>query len=249
MSESADTPLQCSEGAAGAKKRAAAAGFTLLEVVVAVAIFALVAVMAYGGLQTVLETRSRVVAEGQRLSELQLAFGVMARDFRQHVARDWSDAWRDRRPSLGFDPLDPQPRLELISAGGRVGMQRSELQRISYELDDGVLYRLVWHVIDGGGEEPHIRSRLAGESGGGRATIDDLYYTFYYRPVGGGSPGERRDDIERLAHWPPDRAQGLPPGELLAVAVTLELAGGAQVYRLFPVQGAGSGSGAANGSL
>ncbi|MCG5529279.1 type II secretion system minor pseudopilin GspJ [Halorhodospira halochloris] len=214
-------------------------GFTLLELLVAVAIFALVSAMAYGGLQAVLETRNRVQAEGQRLGELQLAFGVMRRDFTQHLQRDWYDDWGDSRPSIGYDPLDAEPRLELINTSGRIGTQRSDLRRIGYELDDGILYRLNWNILDGGGPEPQSRARIAGSSDEeSRAHIAEIFYTFYHRAAGGdtrASGNTNGTEIEQLQRWPPDEALG-EIGELVAVEVTLELGTGEEISRLFPVR-------------
>lgn len=210
-------------------------GFTLLELLVAVAIFALVSAMAYGGLQTVLETRNRVEAEGQRLGDLQLAFGVMGRDFSQHLQRGWRDNWGDTRPSLHYDPLDAEPRLELINLGGRLGFQRSELRRTGYELEDGVLYRLNWNIIDGGDRTPQSRARLAGSTDEESLSyIEDIFYTFYHRTVGPVVQGQA-SEVEQLDHWPPDATLG-PVGELLAIEVTLEMGTGESISRLYPLR-------------
>lgn len=221
-------------------------GFTLLELLVAVAIFALVSAMAYTGLQTVLEARSRIQAEGQRLGGLQLAFGVIGRDLRQYLQRRWYDEWGDEQPAISYDPLDVEPRLELINTSGRVGRQRSEIRRIGYALEDGVLYRLNWNILDGGTRQPQSRSRLAGASQpDSRAHIEDIFYTFYHQPGGAHTSGNPRnpapgrdnsigDGIEELGRWPPDSTSG-PRGRLLAIEVTLELGTGEQVNRLYPI--------------
>ena len=210
------------------------AGFTLLELLVAVAIFAVVSAMAYGGLQTVLETRDRVEAEGERLGELQLAQGVLARDLRQHLDRPWIDAWGDRRPALGYDALDAEPRLELITAAGRQGPQQSVLRRIGYELEDGVLYRLGWTSLDGGEEEPQTRSRLAGTTEEeSRRRIEAVRFTFHYRDPDG--------TLQETDRWPPDAARG-EAGRLLALGVTLELGNGEEIPRLFAARGTDHGN-------
>jgi len=204
------------------------AGFTLLELLVAVAIFALVSAMAYGGLQTVLETRDRVEAEGERLGELQLAQGVLARDLRQHLDRPWIDAWGEQQPALGYDALDAEPRLELITAGGRAGPQQSVLRRVGYELEDGVLYRLGWTALDGGEETPQTRSRLAGTTeDDSRRRIEAIRFTFHYQDPDG--------TLQEADRWPPDAALG-EAGELRALGVTLELGNGEEIPRLFPAR-------------
>ena len=62
------------------KGRRRNAGFTLLELLVSLAIFALLATMAYSALNTVLNARKEVEQRAARLTELQTAFMVMERD-------------------------------------------------------------------------------------------------------------------------------------------------------------------------
>ncbi len=53
--------------------RKPARGFTLLELIVVIAIFALFSIMAYGGLDSVLKTRHQVERAQERVAELQKA--------------------------------------------------------------------------------------------------------------------------------------------------------------------------------
>lgn len=50
------------------------AGFTLLELVVVIAIFAVFSLMAYGGLDSVLKTRAQVEQAQARIAQLQKAY-------------------------------------------------------------------------------------------------------------------------------------------------------------------------------
>ena len=202
-------------------------GFTLLELLVAMAIFGLVSTMAYSGLQTVLETRERVQAEGERLGELQLALGVLGRDLQQHIDRPWRDQWGTVRRPLLYDRLAMEPRLEFIRAGGRTGEQRSELRRVGYALEDGVFYRLMWSHIDGSPEEPAGRSRLAGDPDDQRRHIAELEYRFHFRDPRDGSR-------QHTDGWPPD-SPGAAGAELLALEIILTPARGGPIRRLFPV--------------
>src|SRR3546814_4454400 len=55
-------------------RQRADSGFTLLEILIVVAIFGIFALLAYGGLNSVLHTRSRVEIAQNRVAELQKAY-------------------------------------------------------------------------------------------------------------------------------------------------------------------------------
>ena len=74
---------------------AVSAGFTLLELLVAVAVFAVVGVMAYGGLQAVMSQQQRTNEHAQRLADLQLAYRVMQRDLEQLIDRPIRNEYGD----------------------------------------------------------------------------------------------------------------------------------------------------------
>ena len=75
-------------------------GFTLLELLVSLAIFALLATMAYTALNMVLNMRKEVEKRADRLTELQTAFMVMERDIEQAIARPIRDDLGDEQAAL-----------------------------------------------------------------------------------------------------------------------------------------------------
>jgi general secretion pathway protein J len=77
------------------KRRIAIGGFTLLELLVALAIFAVLATMAYAALNSVLTARKQVEAKSARLSALQTALMIMERDVEQAVPRGIRDEFGD----------------------------------------------------------------------------------------------------------------------------------------------------------
>ncbi|MDX9739848.1 MAG: type II secretion system minor pseudopilin GspJ [Gammaproteobacteria bacterium] len=136
-------------------------GFTLLELLIALAIFAIMSVVAYGGLRTVLEARDRAAASADRLAELQLAFTIIGRDFEQAIDRPIRDEFGDREPAM----QGTEDGLELTRGGWRnpAGLQRSELQRVAYSLEGEELLRQTWQVLDRTqGSEPRSTALLAG---------------------------------------------------------------------------------------
>ena len=121
-------------------------GFALIEILVAITIFVIMATMAYGGLRVVLDSRDSYDRNSDRLAELQTFFMLMERDLGQAVDRPVRDNFGDTQPSLRGN----ENGLELTHAGLRnpAGFARSHLQRVGYELDQGAVIRLAWAVID-----------------------------------------------------------------------------------------------------
>lgn len=141
------TPPLCGEkhGLPGATF---SAGFTLLELLVALSIFALISAMAYGGLQTVISQQQQTAARSQRLSDLQKAYRIMQRDLEQLVSREIRNEFGDTIGSLvggsGFDGVE-------FSRGGYpnpAGFLRSDIQRVAYVPDQDTLLRRTWRVLD-----------------------------------------------------------------------------------------------------
>jgi len=62
-------------------------GFTLLELLIALAIFSLIAVLAYSGLVSVLRVDAQVAQVTQQLTRLQLTFQRLQQDITQLVHR------------------------------------------------------------------------------------------------------------------------------------------------------------------
>lgn len=132
-----------------ASRNAAQTGFTLLELLVALAVFGILSAMAYGGLRTVLNGRDHVESQSRRLTELQRAYSLLAQDIEQALGRTTRDSYGQTLPALsggGYAPL----LLELTRTGWRnpAGLQRSQLQRVGYRLEDGKLYRGFLPVLD-----------------------------------------------------------------------------------------------------
>ena len=112
-------------------------GFTLVEVLIAMAITALVAAAAYAGLTNVLNGADRLRATGNRIRDLNRALALIDRDLRQVVERPVRDEFGAYQPALAGGPLAVFP-LSLTRAGWHNSLQqpRSELQRVHYYLED-----------------------------------------------------------------------------------------------------------------
>jgi general secretion pathway protein J len=124
------------------------AGFTLLELLIAISIFAIIGAMAYGGLQSIMDQQQRTTAHAQRLADLQLAYRVMQRDLEQLVDRRIRNEFGDTVEALiggsGFEGLEFS-RAGFANPGGFV---RSQIQRVAYVPDEDRLLRHSWRVLD-----------------------------------------------------------------------------------------------------
>lgn len=128
-------------------------GFTLLELLVALAIFALLSVMAYAGLSTVLTANQVLDTNMERLSEVQRSITFLSRDIRQTVNRGIRDTFGDiKLPLIGASEFDTlgTPTIELTHTGyaNPLGTKRSFLQRVAYRVEENILYRNSWRVLD-----------------------------------------------------------------------------------------------------
>jgi general secretion pathway protein J len=124
-------------------------GFTLLELLVAMAIFAVLAVMAYGGLNSVIRQRERNDVAMLRLKQLQQTMAIMTRDFAQLAPRPVRDQLGGLHCALSAGP-DNVPPIEFTRGGwtNPLGVIRSTQQRVAYALEDGTLVRYTWPELD-----------------------------------------------------------------------------------------------------
>ena len=124
-------------------------GFTLLELLVAMSVFSILASIAYGGLAVVLNNNDHHERVSQRLSTLQTTYVFLQRDIEQAVYRSIRDETIQKLPALYSVPNE-NLLLELTRTGWQnpLEQQRSELQRISYHIKDGKLYRGYWTILD-----------------------------------------------------------------------------------------------------
>lgn len=125
-------------------------GFTLLEMLVAMAIFAVVSVLAYGGLASI-SRQFEVTSEAQaRLQEIRRAVALIERDILQFVNRPVREAFQGEHLPPLRGGVDLEIPLELTRAGWRnpTGMPRPSLQRVAWQHVDGRLERLHWLMLD-----------------------------------------------------------------------------------------------------
>ncbi|MCJ8168775.1 type II secretion system minor pseudopilin GspJ [Atopomonas sediminilitoris] len=125
-------------------------GFTLLEVMIAISIFALVGLATYRMLDTVLQSDQRIKVQELRLRELVRALEVFERDILQLRPRPIRSAYGDELPALSLQGDSNQQILEFTRAGwsNPLAHARSQLQRVRWQYQNDQLTRQYWQVLD-----------------------------------------------------------------------------------------------------
>lgn len=125
-------------------------GFTLIELMVAMAVFAIMAAIAYGVLNQTLLNSEILGNRMDRLRAIQKTVRVISDDFLQLAPRpirhDIGDGFA---PALTTD-FQSTYAVELTRAGwsNLLVLPRATLQRAAYRLEEDELIRYHWNVLD-----------------------------------------------------------------------------------------------------
>ncbi|MEG1680601.1 MAG: type II secretion system minor pseudopilin GspJ [Stenotrophomonas sp.] len=129
-------------------KQRANAGFTLLEVLVAVAIFALIGIASHRLLVSAIRVDTQTREQEQQLRQLLRAMNSLERDVEQAVARPVLVSGSSEEPAFRSDP-DGQG-LQWTRAGwsNPQAAPRAQLQRVHWRREGTNLLREYWPVLD-----------------------------------------------------------------------------------------------------
>lgn len=117
--------------------------FTLIELLIAMTVFAIVAVVGSVGLHTLLKTRLRLEESNRQLQEIISVEFLMRHDFTQMIDRRISDVSGSKLPAL---IVRSTVDIEFTRGGAMDSL--SHLQRVAYQFKNHQLYRLSWPVLD-----------------------------------------------------------------------------------------------------
>ncbi len=122
-------------------------GFTLIEILIALAVFAIMASITSSTLYYAFNTRTRVNEQSERLSSLQLAMSIVQQDISQTAER----AIRGNDMRL-FPIFIGRPDYLEFTRDGDVnpgGLEkRSTLKRVALVCENGSLLRRTWDSLD-----------------------------------------------------------------------------------------------------
>lgn len=136
-------------------------GFTLIELMISMAIFAMLSLMAFNGLDSVINNKQKTETALLRLNQLQLGMSKLHRDIEQITARPARDGLGSKLPALSAGQGDDL-LIQFTRNGWRnpAKLARSHLQRVAYKLEDEKLIRLSWPYVDRAQDDPLVESVL-----------------------------------------------------------------------------------------
>ncbi len=154
-------------------------GFTLLEVIIAIAIFSLVGLTSFSLFDTILRGDEASKLRSVRQNELQRGFLLLERDISQIARRTMRFNGEVGHKKWLHSADDDFSSNDLALAFVKQGwtnpgllLPRSELQAVAYRVNDEVLERLHYNFVDAVvGQEPKVRALIS--------QVESLSFQFY----------------------------------------------------------------------
>jgi general secretion pathway protein J len=192
-------------------------GFTLIEIIVALFIFAILGTIAAIGLRAVIRTHKHLEKVDKNISQLEIAMTLMRRDLTQMTDRAITNTSGEELPAL---MVINNHHIEFTTGGYAnpfAASKRGTLQRVAYQLKNNKLVRLTWSAIDRPAHiEPSRRVMLNG--------VTHMNLSFF-------------DNQKQIINvWTPDANVGTLPQ---AIIFTLKLRNHSTLQGVFPIVGRG----------
>lgn len=133
------------------RSRGRYAGMTLLELVIAIAVFSLVAAAAYGALSQGLIVQERLQEQRRFWQRVETVFNLVHTDFEQAVELGPRGAGSNEFDGYAYGNSAAYPYMleftRRVNTDFHAG-PASPFARVGYRLDDGGLYRRTWTWLD-----------------------------------------------------------------------------------------------------
>jgi len=144
-------------------------GFTLLEVLISIAIFSIISLSSFTIFDSVLKGDATAKLRSERQNELQRAFLIIERDITQIARRSIrfdGEAPMERLIQSGSDSVASEEQAIAFVRNGWTNpgllLPRSDMQAVAYTLTEETLHRLHFNFVDSVvGEEPKIRPLIS----------------------------------------------------------------------------------------
>jgi general secretion pathway protein J len=155
-------------------------GFTLLEVIIAIAIFSMISLSSFTIFNTVIKSDESSKSRTERINELQRGFLLIERDLLQIAKR--SIRLNGEAPLEDFLHTDSRSfsidenTLAFVRHGWTnpgLMLPRSSMQSVAYQLNEETFERLHFNFVDAvQGQEPKIRKLIS--------NVETLKFEFFY---------------------------------------------------------------------
>jgi len=187
-------------------------GFTLIEMIVAVAISLVMMAIGYTGLNHTIKTASQVSEANLQLSELQFGLAYFNQDWMQVSPRKIRNQYGDEESNIVIE----NDSIVFTRSGwaNLLQSQRSELQRVQYLVIDRNLVRRHWRSLDQGIAETPLATVLIHD-------VESFEVNFI-------NPSEAE-----IPDWPNEATQNV--GNPIALKIKLELARMGDITRILEI--------------
>lgn len=187
------------------------AGFTLMELLIAMTISAIIAVMAYQSISEVTAVKLNTEKDVEAFEKLQRAIWWLEQDLTQLAPRAILD-------ELGTELAAYQARYLQGVEFTRIAVYPSPygvsgLVRIGYQLDNNTLYRIIWPVLD---RAPDTQPK--------RLAILNKVESFHVKQLDQNNTWQ--------TEWPPLSASKITLPKLIEITIKIEKEG--EIRRIFP---------------
>ena len=155
-------------------------GFTLLEVLVAISIFAIISLASFSLFDTVITSEAKSSKRIESMNDIQRAFIIIERDFLQISRRSLRLAGDS--PLSNFIHTDGSNYESTSQSIGFVRsgwtnpgllLPRGDMQSVAYQVNEETLERIHFNFVDASlSEEPKIRKLLLG--------VNDISFEYYF---------------------------------------------------------------------
>ncbi len=189
-------------------------GFTLIEVMVAISIFALIAAITFPALIQFLDMRERLSKKNDSINALQKTFLFMSRDLGFAINRLGKDQFGDEAEATML--INEDGLMELTTSYQDFNLDGASVpRRVKWLLEDDILYRVQYPVMDPDGDTRVYRQALV-------EGVDDVEITVFSIEDGRDVESKRWSEQTRLPNM---------------IRVNLEMRNGIDYERTFTMQG------------
>tara|TARA_B100000929_G_scaffold288939_1_gene278441 strand:- start:374 stop:979 length:606 start_codon:yes stop_codon:yes gene_type:complete len=195
-------------------------GFTLIELLVSITIFAILSAFSYSILNQSIISSFILDEKNERLQNIQRSIKLIEQDFIQIAPRPIrSELGQGYNGAITTSPTSGFA-LELTRSGwgNPLGLSRSNLQRVAYQMENDKLIRIHWNVLDRTLSNQFQKDILIDE-------IESILFTFL------------NENGEWIQQWPPlsdDKFLSMTKRPLgIAVVINFEQEG--EIRRIFEV--------------